>query len=418
MRILVSGASIAGPTVAYWLSRHGHSVTVVERAPEPRKAGGHAVDLYRPALEVLDRMGVLNQVQAKATGTNRGTFFVPRSKRGLEANIEKFVNAGSDRHVEIMRDDLSEILTASTEGDVKYIFGDSITFVSPITGEVRFEHAAPAVFDLIIGADGVHSNVRRIVFGEEETFSSFLGAYLAVFSLPNYLRLDGRILACLDVGRLAATYGARTTDDARALFLFRARQPLAYDRHDLPQQKELVRTAFAGLDSRVDRWLEELEGATAFYFDAITQLSMDTWTRGRVTLVGDAGYCPGAVVGGSTSLAVVGAYVLAGELAEAGGHYEQAFSATEHEMGAYVRASRSLARQAAQILIPANRAQVWALVQGTRLVSHLPAGLTRAAARRWNRGLRLAESMTIRDYAGNVPPTAQRGTSGDAPGAS
>lgn len=406
MRILISGVSIAGPTAAYWLAKYGHSVTVVERAPEPRKTGGHAVDLFSPALNVMEQMGVLAQVQAKATGTNRGTFFVPRSKRGVEANIEKFVNAGSDRHVEIMRDDLSEILTAASEGDVEYIFGDSITAVSPHTGEVRFENASPAMFDVIIGADGVHSNVRRLVFGEEEQFSSFLGAYLAVFSLPNYLRLEGRILAFLDVGRLAATYGAKHLNDARALFLFRATQPLAYDRHDVPGQKELLREVFRGLDSNVDRWLEELDTTTAFYFDAITQVAMDTWSRGRVTLVGDAGYCPGAVVGGSTSLAIVGAYVLAGELAEAGRHYEEAFSATEREMAGYVQASRTLARHAAQILIPANRAQIWALIQGTRLISHLPIGLTRALARRWNGGLRLAESMMIKDYAVNLPPTA------------
>jgi 2-polyprenyl-6-methoxyphenol hydroxylase-like FAD-dependent oxidoreductase len=398
VRVLISGASIAGPTAAYWICRAGHSVTVIEHAPGPRTAGGHAVDLFSPALNILDQMGVLSEVLAKETGTTSGTFSAPGLKRPVEADIERFVHTIAERHVEIMRDDLSAILTAATSNDVEYLFGDSVTALSPDTGQISFEHAPPRTFDVIIGADGLHSNVRRLLLGPEEQFSSFLGAYLAVFSLTKMLGLDRRIVAYLDVGRLAATYSARHLHDARAIFLFRTERPLVYDRHDVPGQKNLLRDAFTGLDAQVDRWLEELEQTDAFYFDAITQLSLDTWSRGRVTLVGDAGYCPGAVVGGSTSLAIVGAYVLAGELAQAGNDYARAFSATEREMLAYVRGSRSLARHTARILIPANRAQVWTLIQGTRLVSHLPPVLARAAAGFSNQGLRLADSMKLKDY--------------------
>ncbi|MBT8162406.1 MULTISPECIES: FAD-dependent monooxygenase [Arthrobacter] len=399
MRVLISGASIAGPTAAYWLCRAGHSVTVIERASGPRTTGGHAVDLFTPALNILDRMGVLSEVLARDTGTTSGIFFAPGLKRPLKADIERFIHAISEHHVEIMRDDLSAILTAATGNDVEYLFGDTITALSPDTGEVSFDHAPPRTFDAIIGADGLHSNVRRLVFGAEEQFSSFLGANLAVFSLPKVLGLDRRILAYLDVGRLAATYSARHLSDARALFLFRTESPAAYDRHDVPAQKNLLRAAFTGLDSQVDRWLEELQNTEAFYFDAITQLSLDTWSRGRVTLVGDAGYCPGAVVGGSTSLAIVGAYVLAGELTQASNDYIRAFAAAEREMLAYVQGSRSLARHTARILVPANQAQVWALVHGTRLISRLPAPLARAAARFSNQGLRLADSMKLKDYS-------------------
>jgi 2-polyprenyl-6-methoxyphenol hydroxylase-like FAD-dependent oxidoreductase len=400
MRILISGASIAGPAAAYWFSRCGHTVTVVERTPGLRKTGGHAVDLFRPALVILERMGVLAEVQDRATGIDRGTIFTPGARRPVEVRIDRLAAAATDRHVEIMRDDLSEVLVARTLDDVEYLFGDSIVTVSAESGEVTFEQAGPRSFDLIIGADGLHSNVRSLVFGDESRFSSFLGAYLAVYSLPNYLELDRRRIAYLGVGRLAATYSARHLDDARALFLFHTDLALEYDRHDVARQKELLRAVFSGMGGEVTRWLEELDRAPAFYFDAITQLTMDTWSRERVTLVGDAGYCPGPVVGGSASLAVVGSYVLAGELAEADGDYERAFIACEQQMGDSVRASRSLARRAARTLIPTSQAQIWALAQSLRMVSHLPARPIGAVARLADRSLSVAGSMAVKDYAG------------------
>ncbi|MEV4181707.1 FAD-dependent monooxygenase, partial [Streptosporangium canum] len=276
MRILISGAGagVAGPVLAYWLTRHGFSVTVVERTPTLRKTGGHAVDLFRPAMNISEKMGVLPRVEERATGTNRMTLCREGARRPVRVDLSKIFSATSDRHVEIMRDDLSEIYYDATYDDVEYVFGDSITAISP----------------------------------------------------------DGEFLIHIGVGRTAGMYGARHLGHARALFLFRSERELDYHHRDVPRQKELLRGAFDGLHADVDRWLDELDRTPAFYFDSITQLRMDTWSRGRVTLVGDAGYCPGPAVGGSTSLAVVGAYVLAGELAGAGGDHERAFPAYERAM--------------------------------------------------------------------------------------
>ncbi|GAA3830764.1 FAD-dependent monooxygenase [Sphaerisporangium flaviroseum] len=397
MRILISGASVAGPVLAYWLTRYGFTVTVVERAPTLRKTGGHAVDLFRPAMNISEKMGVLPRIEEMATGASRMTVFREGVERPLIVDLTKVFGATSDRHVEIMRDDLSEIYYDATRDDVEYVFDDSITSISA-DGEVTFENGAPRRFDLVLGADGLHSNVRRLVFGEESNFAAFIGAYLAVATMPGELTPDGGYFGHLGAGRSAGLYRARHMSDARAVFLFRSERRLDYHHRDVRRQKELLRERFQGMHSDVDHWLDELDRTPAFYFDSITQLRMDTWSRGRVTLVGDAGYCPGPAVGGSTSLAVLGAYVLAGELAEAGGDHERAFAAYERQMAEPVRDSRAFALGAAKTIIPASRLGVWALAQGARLISALPVSIGRALAKLNSKGLRLHDSMTVKDY--------------------
>jgi 2-polyprenyl-6-methoxyphenol hydroxylase-like FAD-dependent oxidoreductase len=402
MRVLISGASIAGPVLAYWLTRRGFEVTVVERAPQLRKTGGHAIDLFGPAMEIAEKMGVLDAVMARATGTERIIFHRRGARRPAHIDYRKLSSALSDRHVEIMRDDLSEIFYAAGRDAVEYLFGDHITGIGE-DGEVTFAQGPARHFDLVIGADGLHSGVRQLVFGSDAGHTEFLGAYLSVVSVPKSLAREGEMTGYIDVDRTAMIYTADHLDDARAVFLFRPVHEFHYDHRDTASQQRQLHDRFSGLSAEVDSWLAELGRTPAFYFDAITQLQLTSWSRGRVTLVGDAGYCPGPAVGGSTSLAVIGAYVLAGELQKAAGDPALAYPAYERMMRDPVIGARALAKGMARGILPSSQLGVRALIGAGQLISALPKPLTAAVAGLNSKGIRLYDSIQVPEYSAATP---------------
>ncbi|RJQ66923.1 FAD-dependent oxidoreductase [Pseudonocardiaceae bacterium YIM PH 21723] len=396
MRVLISGASIAGPVTAYWLTRYGFDVTVVERAPELRQTLGHAVDLFTPSYDITEKMGLRDAVEKLATGTDRVRFVRADRPKPIEIDMTKVYGALSDRHVEIMRNDLSRVYYEATLRDVEYRFADSITAIGE-DGTVSFERAPDERFDLVIGADGLHSNVRNLTFDKSQ--EHYLGACLAVFSVPKSLCENGVMDTHFDVGRLAGLYTAEPLDDGRAAFMWRTQPQPDVHYRDTAAQRRLVIEAFRGMTPAVDSWLARFDENTPLYYDTITQLRLDTWSKGRVTLVGDAGFCPGPAVGGSTSLAVVGAYVLAGELAKAKGDHAVAYPAYEAIMLDHVRLSRQIALNNGSSLVPRSKLALTVIPALARTLSALPTGIGRTIARLTQGRLRKYDQLTYPDYA-------------------
>jgi 2-polyprenyl-6-methoxyphenol hydroxylase-like FAD-dependent oxidoreductase len=378
-KVLISGASVAGPVLAYWLRQYGFEPTIVERTPALRHGlGGHAVDLFGSGVEVVRRMGIGEAVQAARTRTELMTLF-RNGKKPIEINVDKLSSGISDRHVEILRGELTSLLYGATRDRVEYLFGDSIATLNDDGQgvDVTFEHGEPRRFDLVIGADGMHSTVRRLTFGPEESMRRPLGGYLAVYSMPAVLGLGDRMLGHLSVDRLCGAYGVHQTGQERATFLFRTPHELRYDYRDKDEQKALLRKEFGDYGWKVPQLLEHLDAADDFYFDAISQITLDTWQRGRIALVGDAGFCPAPAVGGGTSLAVVTAYILAGELAAARSDPPSGLRNYEKAVRRMVELSRGIGPRVMRSIIPTGPGAVRLMPIAAAAVPKLPIPLQR-----------------------------------------
>ena len=365
-RILISGASVAGPALAYWLSRYGFHPTVVERAPQLR-GGGYAVDFRGAAhLSVLAKMGILDAVKARQTHLS-ATTIVDQQGRPV-AQMPAHVFAGD---VEILRGDLAEILYEATRGTTEYVFGDSITRLEERPEGVRawFSRAQPRTFSMVIGADGLHSNVRQLAFGEHDRFLEDLGLCVSIFSMPDSAGLDHAGLLCNVPGRTAGVFS--TGDNQAIAQLYFAAPGVGYGHRDVAQQKQIVAEAFAGMGWRVPQLLAAMQQAPDFYFDTVSQVHLDSWSAGRVALVGDAA-CAAGPGGNGTGNAVVAAYVLAGELAAAGGNHQAAFGRYQQVMRPYVARGQKQARGGKDFLAPPTAKKIAQLRRFYKMLRYLP----------------------------------------------
>ena len=348
-RILVSGASVAGLTAAYWLDRFGFAVTVVERSAGLRP-GGQALDVRGPALEVARRTGVLDDFRTRTTRL-RGMSMVDDSGAEIYRTTERTLTGGrlDSDDLEVLRDDLVDVLHQACGTGVRFVFGDWITDLRQDEHgvDVEFENAAPARYDVVIGADGAHSGTRRLVFGPEKPFLRYMGGYVAIMTIPNFLGLDRWQTFYMGAGDAGAgLIGLDGSGTARAYLGFESAEPVEYDYRDEHAQKRLLAERSAGLGWVVPQILEHMtDDASGFHFDARIQVIMEHWTKGRVALVGDAGYAVSLTTGQGASMAMVGAYVLAGEIAASAGDPAAGIARYEDEVREYVLNQQLAARK-------------------------------------------------------------------------
>ncbi len=380
VRIAISGAGVAGPTLAHWLLKGGHEVTLIEIAPALR-TGGYVIDFWGHGYTIAERMGILPsvleagyQLEAVKLVNHRGSVV-----GGFRADVFRRMTDG--RFTSLPRGDLAEIIYHSIEKKAETIFGDSIAALEQHDAGVRvsLEHGGEREFELVIGADGLHSRVRELAFGPQERFEHQLGYHVAAFEVEGYRPRDGlAYIAHADPGRQVARFALRG-DVTMFLIVFTSDQLGGPEPHDRASRQSTLRRVLGGMGWEVPRILDAMDDAGEIYFDRVSQIRMPRWSDGRVMLLGDAASCVSLLAGEGTGLGMTEAYVLAGELARADGDHQAAFAAHEERLRPFIEAKQASAAKFAGAFAPRTAFGVWFRNQVTRLmkipmVANLAAG--------------------------------------------
>jgi 2-polyprenyl-6-methoxyphenol hydroxylase-like FAD-dependent oxidoreductase len=360
MRILISGAGIAGLSAAINLGADGHDVTIVERADHLR-VNGSPIDIRGDAIGVADKMGVLAEVHARRIDMSERVQFVDEDGTVVAEPPFELINDSAD-DVEIPREDLTNILRNHLGPSVELRFGESIAALDDDQGggpgcvRVRFASGARDRYDLVVGADGMHSAVRRLTFGPEQQFLRHLGFYVALAELPDYTPTGRNNPMYNFPGHMTGI--AAYNDKALAVFMFRSPW-IDYDYHDLAAQKRILADAFAGHGEwRVRELVDAALRDPELYFDSVSQIEMTDWHRGRVVLVGDAAHCSSNLSGRGTSLALTGTWFLAQALRDHPGDIAQAWEQYERDQRPHATRSQATAAPGGERLVPATQEEI------------------------------------------------------------
>lgn len=343
-RILISGASIAGLSTAWWLDHIGYQVTVIEMAAAPRTAGG-AVDLTAQAVDVTKKMGLYEQFKAHQLGVDRIDFKnaddITEGSMVLYSKEDEESAKGDE--IEIERDKFVEVILGSLDNRVEFIFNDSVTALGEQKDgmKVSFKHNAARTFDLVIGCDGSHSNIRKLWFGPESDYAVFLGAYFSISIVPGLL-VPQRTMQMYRMPQRSVMLNAYNckTD---IIFTYTSEKEVPYDYRDTIQQRQMITGQFAGKGWRINELLEKTDHSGNFYFDKFCQIKMPYWSSGRVALVGDAAYCASPAAGQGGSLSLMGAAALADALQQYNENHTAAFASYEATFRPHIQEVQAMA---------------------------------------------------------------------------
>jgi 2-polyprenyl-6-methoxyphenol hydroxylase-like FAD-dependent oxidoreductase len=369
VQVAISGAGIAGPTLAYWLWRSGHEPTLIEKAPQLR-TGGYLIDFWGAGYTIAERMGLEPAVQAAGYAIQELRLIDGGGRKLGGFPLEGVRRGVSGRFTSLRRSDLAALIYAAIDGNVETIFNDSIAGIEQEDGcvQVTLEHGQCRRFDLVIGAGGIHSPVRSLVFGPDAKFQTDIGYRVAAFEAEGYRPRDELVyVAYTEPGRMVARFALR---DDRTLFLFVYTDDdmPSPDPQDLGDTKSVLRQAFSRAGWECPQILSELDHADDVYFDRVSQITMDRWSKGRVALIGDAACCVSLLAGEGTGLAMLQAYVLAGELNTAGGDHRQALQRYEQLLRPLIAGKQRFARTFASTFAPKTSLGVWTRNQVSKLL--------------------------------------------------
>ena len=352
--ILISGAGIAGPTLAFWLKAAGFRPTLVEHAAALR-SGGYVIDFWGLGYDIAERMGLTQEINRAGYHIQEMRIINAKGKRVSGFGTGVFLELTGGRYVTVGRSTLSQLLFEKMNGGTETIFGDEIVKIEDrqthVTVQLKF--GGKRRFDLVVGADGLHSNVRRLVFGPQEHFEKRLGYVVAAFEAASYRPRNENIYVMYSEPRRMV--GRVSLRDDKTLFLFVFAEDADAPMHDLPAQKCLLRRTFGDGRWECPHILDALDASPELYFDRVSQITMERWSCGRVVLVGDAAYCVSLVAGQGSALAMTGAYVLAGELANAAGQHEEAFDNYEKFLRDFICSKQHGAQRFASAFAPKTR---------------------------------------------------------------
>jgi 2-polyprenyl-6-methoxyphenol hydroxylase-like FAD-dependent oxidoreductase len=351
--VLVSGSGIGGIALAFWLRCYGFTPTLIERASGFRD-GGYMIDVWGVGYDLVERMGLLSAAREQAYCIDRIWFVDETGRRIAGFDGEVFRRAYGDRFFSIARGGLARSMYLPMEGKVEILYSTSIGAMRQhdLGVDVEFTSGGSRRFDLLVGADGLHSRVRECVFGDERQFEEYLGYYAASFVAQGYRHRDeGTYLSFSRPGRQLTRYAMRNELTA-FLLVFAENRRLALERHDTAAQKSVLRGKFGNDGWECPEILRHLDAASEIYFDEISQLHVPEWSRGRIALVGDAAYCPSLLAGAGSAFALLGAYVLAGELKMSNGDYRVAFGSYERRLRPFMEARQRTAAKFARSFAP------------------------------------------------------------------
>jgi 2-polyprenyl-6-methoxyphenol hydroxylase-like FAD-dependent oxidoreductase len=367
--VLISGAGIAGTTLAYWLKKFGFNPIVLEHAPRLRE-GGYAIDFWGTGFDVAEKMGIVPDLENADIGISEVMFVDEQNKRKGAMNYQQLKKLMRGRALTLLRSDLAKIIYDHLDKDIEIIFDHTITQIEQLENEIRvtFSGGKKMLFDLVIGADGLHSNVRDLVFGPEVQFEKYYGYYTASFTIESNVDTGRAFLTYNLPGKQAAVYSTGGNRSA-AFFIFTSSQKLSYDHHNMEEQKQILRKEFEHAAWKCPELLSKMDAAPDFYFDTVSQIRMSSWSKGRVTLAGDACDCPSLLSGQGSTLAIVGAYVLAGELKEANGNYKTAFEQYQNIFKPFLDNKQKVAQSFSKSLVPKSRFGIWVRNTFTNLMA-------------------------------------------------